>query len=57
MPPKRRDREGEGSKNGKIDHMQDHELFLQAFESKLLMKKKYYCAFFLKGFIFIHILQ
>lgn len=35
MPPKKRDKDGESNKNSKIDHLQaDHELFLQAFESK-----------------------
>ncbi|PZC75727.1 hypothetical protein B5X24_HaOG205701 [Helicoverpa armigera] len=33
MPPKKRDKDNEASKNSKIDHLQaDHELFLQAFE-------------------------
>lgn len=33
MPPKKRDKETESSKNPRIDHIQaDHELFLQAFE-------------------------
>ncbi|GBP54281.1 Polycomb protein Su(z)12 [Eumeta japonica] len=33
MPPKKRDKDNETSKNSKIDHLQaDHELFLQAFE-------------------------
>lgn len=36
MPPKKRDKDNEAHKNSKIDHLQaDHELFLQAFESKL----------------------
>lgn len=36
MPPKKRDKDNETNKNSKIDHLQaDHELFLQAFESKL----------------------
>lgn len=35
MPPKKRDKDNETSKNSKLDHLQaDHELFLQAFESK-----------------------
>lgn len=35
MPPKKRDKDNETNKNSKIDHLQaDHELFLQAFESK-----------------------
>lgn len=35
MPPKKRDKDSETNKNSKIDHLQaDHELFLQAFESK-----------------------
>lgn len=37
MPPKKREKEGDTSKNGRIElnHLQaDHELFLQAFESK-----------------------
>lgn len=35
MPPKKRDKDSEANKNSKIDHLQaDHELFLQAFESK-----------------------
>lgn len=37
MPPKKRDKDNEATKNSKIDHLQaDHELFLQAFESKSL---------------------
>lgn len=37
MPPKKRDKEAESSKNPRMDHIQaDHELFLQAFESKYL---------------------
>ncbi|KAG7295922.1 hypothetical protein JYU34_021012 [Plutella xylostella] len=33
MPPKKRDKDNEATKNSKIDHLQaDHELFLQAFE-------------------------
>ncbi|XP_063363645.1 polycomb protein suz12-B [Cydia amplana] len=33
MPPKKRDKDNETTKNSKIDHLQaDHELFLQAFE-------------------------
>lgn len=37
MPPKKRDKETEVIKTPKLDHIQaDHELFLQAFESKLL---------------------
>lgn len=37
MPPKKRDKDSETNKNLKIDHLQaDHELFLQAFESKWL---------------------
>ncbi|XP_049874172.1 polycomb protein suz12-B [Pectinophora gossypiella] len=33
MPPKKRDKDSETTKNSKIDHLQaDHELFLQAFE-------------------------
>lgn len=36
MPPKKRDKELDTSKNTRTDHIQaDHELFLQAFESKL----------------------
>lgn len=35
MPPKKREKEPEAPKNPRIDHIQaDHELFLQAFESK-----------------------
>lgn len=37
MPPKKREKDGDTSKNGRIElnHLQaDHELFLQAFESK-----------------------
>lgn len=35
MPPKRRDRDSEGSRTGRMEPLQtDHELFLQAFESK-----------------------
>jgi hypothetical protein len=35
MPPKKRDKDNETSKALRIDQMQaDHELFLQAFESK-----------------------
>lgn len=35
MPPKKRDKDGDSSKNPRMDHIQaDHELFLQAFESK-----------------------
>lgn len=35
MPPKKREKDSETNKNSKIDHLQaDHELFLQAFESK-----------------------
>lgn len=35
MPPKKRERETDSSKHPRIDHIQaDHELFLQAFESK-----------------------
>jgi hypothetical protein len=38
MPPKKRDKDNETNKNSKIDHLQaDHELFLQAFESKFLL--------------------
>lgn len=37
MPPKKRDKDGESTKNPRMDHIQaDHELFLQAFESKRL---------------------
>ncbi|GLV39453.1 Su(z)12 [Carabus blaptoides fortunei] len=33
MPPKKREKDGESSKNPRLDHIQaDHELFLQAFE-------------------------
>jgi polycomb protein SUZ12 len=36
MPPKKRDKDLDSTKNPRIDHIQaDHELFLQAFESKL----------------------
>lgn len=39
MPPKRKDRDAEPSKNPRMDHIQaDHELFLQAFESMLSNK-------------------
>ena len=35
MPPKKREKELETSKNPRMDQIQaDHELFLQAFESK-----------------------
>lgn len=35
MPPKKRDKETDSSKNSRADLVQaDHELFLQAFESK-----------------------
>lgn len=35
MPPKKREKEPETSKNTRMDQIQaDHELFLQAFESK-----------------------
>jgi polycomb protein SUZ12 len=35
MPPKKREKEPETSKNPRMDQIQaDHELFLQAFESK-----------------------
>lgn len=35
MPPKKRDKDGDSAKNPRMDHIQaDHELFLQAFESK-----------------------
>lgn len=35
MPPKRRDKETDSSKTSRADLVQaDHELFLQAFESK-----------------------
>lgn len=35
MPPKKREKDSDTSKNPQIDHIQaDHELFLQAFESK-----------------------
>lgn len=35
MPPKKRDKDTESSKNPRLEHIQaDHELFLQAFESK-----------------------
>lgn len=35
MPPKKRDKDNDTAKSSKIDHLQaDHELFLQAFESK-----------------------
>lgn len=35
MPPKRKDKDAETTKNPRMDHIQaDHELFLQAFESR-----------------------
>lgn len=35
MPPKKRDKEIDTTKNTRTDHIQaDHELFLQAFESE-----------------------
>jgi hypothetical protein len=44
MPPKKREKDNESSKSSRIDQIQaDHELFLQAFESKLI--------------IFVHVLQ
>lgn len=34
MPPKKREKDNDATKNPRIDHIQaDHELFLQAFES------------------------
>lgn len=34
MPPKKREKDGDSTKNPRMDHIQaDHELFLQAFES------------------------
>lgn len=37
MPPKKREKEPDSSKTPRIDTIQaDHELFLQAFESKCL---------------------
>lgn len=37
MPPKKREKDTDSTKNPRIDHIQaDHELFLQAFESKSL---------------------
>lgn len=35
MPPKKREKDGDSSKNQRMDQNQaDHELFLQAFESE-----------------------
>lgn len=35
MPPKKREKEADGQKGPRMDQIQaDHELFLQAFESK-----------------------
>lgn len=35
MPPKKREKDPDTAKTPRIDHIQaDHELFLQAFESK-----------------------
>lgn len=52
MPPKKREKEPEAPKNPRIDHIQaDHELFLQAFESKfarysdLVMFELCFCVF------------
>lgn len=51
MPPKKREKEPEAPKNPRIDHIQaDHELFLQAFESKfaviaIWLCLNYFCVF------------
>lgn len=46
MPPKKRDKEPEGSKAPRTDQVQaDHELFLQAFESKCRPE----CCYFLSS--------
>lgn len=38
MPPKKREKDSESSKNPRMDHIQaDHELFLQAFESEYVL--------------------
>lgn len=56
MPPKKRDKDNEASKNSKIDHLQaDHELFLQAFESKLPSPMLSNRAFPVNNFVLIFI--
>lgn len=50
MPPKKREKETDPSKNPRIDHIQaDHELFLQAFESKCVVCV---CGYIFEMFLF-----